>query len=469
MNRLVLSVFLIVSFVLVCYSKSFADTLNFPSLTLIKNVSLIITMDPSLGEGKLGVIKNSDILFDQKILSIGKNLSSKGAKIFDGTGKIVLPGFVDVHNHLWQSLIRGCGANEDLKGWLKECVSPMKGSVIDEEAAYAGVRISTLDLLSTGITTVVDISHAFSPQFIRGNLRALEDSGLRYVFAYCGLREGSKERILETKSKIIDKNSLASLQVCSHPSPKAFSSLEAMSQLSKELNVPLNIHLLESRKQIQEKPFALLKQVDALNSRLFVGHVVHLSEEEISLLSRHEVSVAHNPLSNMRLGSGIMSYPELHSAGLKIGLGLDGGANDASDMFSNMRAAIGLQRVRAMDGSVFPQVEDILRAATLGGAEALHMEHDIGSITPGKKADLMVIDPLATNFAPEWDVVSQIVFNAQPRNVETVFVEGKPLLIEGLPVLQDTTQKHLIMEAQKAVERIQKRLIDRKIMTPGGK
>ncbi|GJL79469.1 MAG: chlorohydrolase [Nitrospinaceae bacterium] len=459
MNRLAQFIFLLATLVFVYPAKCFGNALSIPSRTLIQNASLTITMDPSLGEGKLGLVKNSDLLFDTKILSIGKNLPAGEAKIINGKGKLILPGFVDVHNHLWQSLIRGCGADKELMGWLKECVSSMKGTVIDEEAAYAGVRISTLDLLSTGVTTVVDNSHGFTPQFVRGNLRALEDSRLRYVIALCGKdKESSIQNILKVKSEIIDKNHLASLQICSHPAPKSLSNLKAMSRLSRELNVPFNVHLLESRSQIQEKPLALLQQADALNPRLFVNHAVHVNEEEISLLSEHRVSIAHNPLSNMRLGSGITPLPKLHSAGLKIGLGLDGGTNDTSDMFGNMRAAVGLQRIRAMNGTVYPQVEDILRIATLGGAEALHMENEIGSLSPGKAADIVVMDALEFNFAPEWDVVNQIVFNGQPRNVKTVFVEGKALWVEGQPVLKETTRQHLIAKAQKAVERIKQRL-----------
>ena len=154
--------------------------------TLIRNATLILTMDPSIGAGELGVIAEADVLLvGDKIAAVGKHLREDGSQIVDATGKIVMPGFVDVHNHLWQSLIRGCQADQDLIGWLETCVFPLANPAItpSEMEIYAGVRLSTLDLVMTGVTTVVDWSHSFSPAFVRGNIRALEESGLRFVFA----------------------------------------------------------------------------------------------------------------------------------------------------------------------------------------------------------------------------------------------------------------------------------------------
>jgi 5-methylthioadenosine/S-adenosylhomocysteine deaminase len=130
-----------------------------PSKTLIRNAALILTMDPTVGGDDLGVIEDADILLDgDKIASVGKNLHGSGARIVDATGKIVMPGFVDVHNHLWQSLIRGCATDKDLIGWLNTCVFPLfnPNITITETEAYAGVRLSTLDLITTGVTTTVD-------------------------------------------------------------------------------------------------------------------------------------------------------------------------------------------------------------------------------------------------------------------------------------------------------------------------
>ncbi len=428
--------------------------------TLIKNADLVITMDPKLGEGSLGILKNSDVLFDQRIISVGKKLKSPNANEITGKGKIVLPGFVDVHNHLWQSLIRGCGADKELMGWLKECVFPMGKNNIDESEAYSGVRLSTLDLISSGVTTVLDNSHSFTPEFTKGNLNALEKSGLRYIFAYCYKQSNQIESDIENiKTQFTDPNPLASLQVCAHPAPATLEGLKVMADISQKYNLPLNIHLLESKLQRSEDPFQLLNETGAFRSHIFANHVIHISSFEISQLKKYKVSVSHNPLSNMRLASGIMPIEKLYKAGIKIGLGLDGGTNDTSDMFSNMKAAVGIQRAISLNPNSFPGIKDILRMATLGGAEALNMEKEIGSLNPGKYADLIVLDLNKVNSAPQWNVINAIVFNAQPRNVRYVFVNGKPLMQDGILVLKDNTSPdQIVTQAKEAVKRIKRKL-----------
>ena len=133
----------------------------------------------------------------------------------------------------------------------------------------------------------------------------------------------------------------------------------------------------------------------------------------------------------MRLASGIIRLPALHQAGVKVGLGLDGGTNDTSDMFNTMRVAVGLQRATSLQASVFPTVSEVLRMATLGGAEVLDMAARIGSLTPGKQADVLILDPGRANFAPRLNWINQLVFNGQPANVDWVFVDGQPLKAGG--------------------------------------
>ena len=429
---------------------------------LIRNAALIVTMDPEMGEGPLGVIEDGDVLVDEDTISaIGKNLTGHHGRVLDVKGKIVLPGFIDVHNHLWQSLIRGCGTDKDVIGWLDACVFPVYDIGVSEEEAYAGVRLSTLDIISTGVTTVVDWSHAFSPEFVRGNIQALSDSGLRFGFAYYGSKDDDViEDIRRVKEELIDPNPRAIFQVASHPSMDEpfLDNLIAMSGLARELGVKLHVHLLENVKQRADEPIKALKQADALGPNLVCAHAVHLTDEEIAILAENDVRVAHNPLSNMRLASGIMRLSELHAEGLKVGLGLDGGCNDTSDMFNSMRVSVGLQRATSLRAQVFPSVVDVLRMATTGAAELLDMSDQIGSLTPGKKADLIILDPGGVNFAPRFDWISQLVFNGQPTNVEWVFVDGRQLKARGrfVGIRPDV----VVQAAQAAADRIREALAD---------
>src|SRR5215475_1451751 len=217
-----------------------------PSRTLLRKANLVMTMEPRLGDGELGVIAGGDVLIEgDRIVAVGKDLDGSAARIVDATGKIVMPGFVDVHNHLWQSLIRGCGAALAVGDWLQTCVVPVGRLNVTAQEAYAVVRLSTLDLLSTGVTTVVDWSHAFSSDFVRGNVQALLDSGLRFAFAYLG----RVERVADMhtlKRDMIDPNPRASLQIGGvNPTmaEEVRHTLRSMTELAGEMHVKLHVHL----------------------------------------------------------------------------------------------------------------------------------------------------------------------------------------------------------------------------------
>jgi 5-methylthioadenosine/S-adenosylhomocysteine deaminase len=368
--------------------------------------------------------------------------------VIDGRGLIVMPGFVDTHDHLWQSLIRGGAADADLPGWLHRCVFPLRTSPFSETDAYAGVRLSTAGLIATGVTTVVDWSHAFNPGFVRGNLRALTDAQLRFVFAMFGAALDGAD-IRAAQAAFIAGNPLATLQVATHPAPGFLATHTAhMTALAQALGVKLHVHLLEHSAQVVEDPLGILQAAGAfaLGRDLYTAHSIHLSDANIATLADLAASVSHQPLSNMRLASGVMRYPALQAAGIRIGLGLDGGTNDMPDMFNTMRAAVGLQRATSRDPHVAPTVAEVLRAATLGGAETLDMAHQIGSLTPGKQADLIVLDPHTLTFAPQIQRVNQIVFNGHPQNVAWVFVAGRALKAQG--TLQGVDVGQLLQAAQ---------------------
>lgn len=423
---------------------------------VIRDAALALTMDPTIGSGRLGMLENADVyVVGDQIAAVGQDLviADKDVEVIDARGKIVMPGFVDTHNHLWQTLIRGCGTDDEIPTWLPGCVYSLAGPTLTREDAYAIVRLGVLDALQTGVTTVLDFSHSFNPEFVRGYIRALDESGMRYVYVY---RVRNNPATLEdartVKRELIDPNPLATLQIGQHPSQALRNDLAAAVRLANELGVDLNVHLLEHFSDRAERPVELLESLGALNARLVVNHVVHPTDEEIQLLAARGVRVTHNPLSNMRLASGVMPIEKFKQAGAKIGLGLDGGANDTSDMFNLMRAAVGLQRAKHLDASAYPTVEDVLWLATMGGAEVLGMQERIGSLTPGKQADLLIIDPATLNFAPRIDWASQLVFNGQPHNVEWVFVAGRPLKAKGK--LVGVNERKVVEAAEQVADKV---------------
>lgn len=415
---------------------------------IIRNASLVLTMDPRLGD-----LENADVLIaGDRIRSVGRSLGVADAKLIDGRGKIVMPGFVDAHTHLWQTLIRGRASDQNLHGWLNKCVTPLYGSAVTGADAYAGARLSAFDSVSSGITTVVDWSHAYNADFACGNLRALTDSKLRFFFAYgC---EGSLEQmsaVRRLKHDLIDRSPLAHLQIAVHATVANYTRLAPCVQLGRELGVPLNVHLNESQADLPTEQMEALRRLRALRPGLIVNHAVYMTDAELDELARHDVRVSHSPLSNMRLAAGVARLPDMRARGIKIGLGLDGGPNDTTDMFNTMRIAVGLQRAVSTNPTTFPMPGEALRMATLGGAEVLGLEREIGSLTPGKQADIQVIDAQQVNFAPRVDWKSQLVFNAQPSNVHWVFVNGIALKRNGH--LAGNVRKAL-RDAQAAADRV---------------
>ena len=253
------------------------------------------------------------------------------------------------------------------------------------------------------------------------------------------------------KRTLIDPDPRAVFQVGSHPGtqPAFLPGLMAMATLAQELSVQHHVHLLENISQRANRPFEALAQANALGPNLLGAHGIHLNDSEIQILAEHDARITHNPLSNMRLASGVIRLPALKDAGVQVGLGLEG---DTNDMFNNMRAAVGLQRATSLRADVTPTMAQVLRMATVDGAAVLNMSDRIGSLTVGKKADLIIVDAGAVNFAPTFDAVSQIVLNTQPQNVEWVFVDGRALKRKGKLVGVD--QDTIVRNAQAAANRI---------------
>jgi 5-methylthioadenosine/S-adenosylhomocysteine deaminase len=193
--------------------------------------------------------------------------------------------------------------------------------VLTPEDVYAAVRLSTLDLIATGVTTVVDSAGGLKLETSREHLRALAESGLRFIYAPTP-RKQEHAALKSLHEEVIKPNPLGTLQLAARPGMEYLTALNDAVQLAHEWGVKLNVHLLEHITQRDREPIRSLEQSGALalQGNLLVNHAIHLRDHEITLLAQHDVRVAHNPLSNMRLASGIMRLPELHAAGLKLGL-----------------------------------------------------------------------------------------------------------------------------------------------------
>ncbi|MEU6901127.1 amidohydrolase family protein [Streptomyces virginiae] len=420
---------------------------------LLRGASLVLTMDPGLGGGgPLGAVENADVLMrNGAVAAVGPALQRPpGARVVEASGKLVMPGFVDTHTHLWQAVIRGGCTDRDLFGWFAGCTDPQRAR-LTPAALHSFVRLAALDAVQSGVTTLVDWVDIFAFDLIESYVRALAGTGVRFTYA---MYPPKPDGVLLTKVKeeLVDPAPLGSFQVATHAARAVQDHNRAHWEAAQDLGVMLNSHVLERPEQRADDPIGVLSDIGALGPGLLINHAVHLTDAEIAAVAEHDVRAAHCPLSNMRLASGIMRLAEFRRRGVKVGLGLDGGTNDSSDFHALMKTAIGLQRARTTDAGVFPQVQDVLRMATLGGAEALGIADRVGSLTPGKRADVVVIDPAALNFAPRFDWVGQVVFNGRPENIDAVFVDGRPLKLDGRLVDVDTGR--VVREAEAAATRL---------------
>ncbi|MFG2932931.1 amidohydrolase family protein [Streptomyces achromogenes] len=420
--------------------------------TLLRGAELVLTMDPALGTGDLGTLECADVLMrDGRIAGVGRRLPAPaGARVVDVSGMLVLPGFVDLHNHLWQSSIRGGCHTQDLYGWLADCNRATLPKISPEDM-YRFVRLAALDALQAGVTTLVDWVHPIGYDTSERYIRALDRTGLRFVYAMAH-NTADLDLVPRVKKNLLDPLPLASAQVAVHAGMDRLDPLRRSREVARDLGLMINSHVLEHRGDRAQEPIRSLRTADAFGPDLLMNHAIHLTDDEIAQVAEADVRVAHCPLSNMRLGSGIIRLPELKRRGVRAGLGHDGGTNDTSDMFGVMKAAVGLQRALHQDADVHPTIPAVLRMATLGGAECLHMADRVGSLTPGKRADVLVLDPGTLNFAPRFDWLGQIVLNGQPGNVSHVYVDGRARKVRGK--LVDVDPAEVVREAERAAARV---------------
>lgn len=423
---------------------------------LIKNIQTLITGRPA-PERSAEVLHNQDIFIENgEIKQIGQHLNIKAAdKIIDATGRIVQPGFVDTHDHLWQLTIRGCGNNQELVGWLSGC--DFVQTDITHEEGFAAVRLATYDLINTGVTTVMDWNHTFSEGQAYGGLEALRQSGLRYVFGFYPHNNKDFDRNAFKIKELVDKDSLGTFMISGQPANFLQSSMDNSVRLSRELNVPLNVHYAESAQDKKNEQKRVMAETGAYSRPLVLNHVVHVDDDDIKWMTDSHAQITHNPLSNMRLASGIMPLEKLHKAGLVIGLGLDGGTNDNADFFSLMKTAVGLQRALHESPNVYPNYSEVLLMATGTGAKVLGLDGITGTLEKGKSADLIIINPQSTNMAVNFDEVAQIPLNAEPANVEMVMVHGRILKENGKIIYTDESLDKLITINRMTVKRFMSR------------
>ena len=354
---------------------------------------------------------------------------------------VLMPGLVNAHTHAAMSLLRGLADDLPLMRWLEEHIWPAERKHVSREFVRDGTLVACAEMIRGGITCFNDMY--FFPD---ASLEAALAAGLRSVqgmiviefpSAYAADAADYLRRGLEVRDRHGDEP-LASFCLAPHaPYTVSDSSLKQISTLAAELDVPVHIHLHETQGEIDRslaehgvRPLERLARLGLVGPSLVAVHAVHLSSQEIDLLAQQGASVVHCPSSNLKLASGFAPVHAMLKKGINVALGTDGAAsNNRLDMFQEMRTAALLAKAVGNDAQAMP-AQAALRAATLSGAKALGLEKLIGSIEPGKAADLIAVDFSAPELAPCYDVISHLVYVAGRENVSHAWVGGRPLMRE---------------------------------------
>lgn len=435
------------------------------SSILIQNAE-IITMNPNEE-----IIKGDIYIVDDRIIEIGKDLSHTADKIIDATDLTVIPGFVHTHIHLCQTLFRGQADDLELMDWLKQKIWPLEASH-DEESIYYSAMLGIGELLQSGTTTVVDMETVHHTEYA---FQALAESGIRAIAGKVmmdkgnevpvRLRENTKASLQESVDLLEKWHGYDNGRIQYAFCPRFVVScteelLTNVRDLSAKYKVCVHTHASENVNEILlvEKEHGMrnvvyLDHIGLANERLILAHCVWLNEQEKRIIKERGVKVSHCPGSNLKLASGVAEVPSLLDHQAHVSLGADGApCNNNLDMFNEMRLAAIIQK--PAHGPTSMNARTVFRMATIGGAKAVGMENEIGSIEPGKKADLAILNLNDFHVYPSYDIdpISRIVYSATRADVESTIVNGK-LLMENRQL--HTIDKAIILkESNVAIKRL---------------
>ena len=374
----------------------------------------------------------------------------------DAAGQVVMPGLVNTHTHAPMVLFRGLADDLALEEWLTKYIFPAEAKTVSPDFVRAGTRLAALEMIESGTTTFTDMYY-----FEEEIAKETKAAGLRGVLGETVIQfpvadaKTPMEGLARTEAfiKAFDNDPLITPAVAPHAIyTNDTATLKAARELSVRYHVPTLIHVAETQMEAmtaRDRGFptvvSYLESLGFLGPGVVAAHAVWISDADMALLKSRGVGVSHNPESNMKLASGIAPVKAYLAADVAIGLGTDGAAsNNDLDMFEAMRTASFLAKVATSDPTAV-SASTALRMATMGGARALGMEKQIGSLEPGKRADLIIVSMSAARQSPMYDPVSHLVYVTRGDDVQTTIVNGKVLMrnrkvltLDRVAVLRDS-------------------------------
>lgn len=415
----------------------------------------VVTMDPLRR-----VIEDGAVLVrGREIAAVGKatdlRAANPTAEWLDAGGGLILPGLVNTHNHLFQTLLKGLGDDRPLYRWLREVTAPA-GAALTEEACETAALHGAIEAIRSGATTIVDFMYAHPrPGLTEAVVRGLERAGLRAIvargFVTRGLELGVPAALVERVDAALED---AASLVARHGGPDRRvrigiapcllwmvdeDALRAARAFADRHHVLVTYHLAETSFEVAyaERTYGVsetefLERIGFLGPDLLAVHCTKLGADDIARLAAHDVAVSHNPISNMYLASGVAPIPALLERGLRVGLATDGPAsNNNQNMIHVLKATALLHKVAHEDPQAMTALR-VLELATIEGARAIGLGREIGSLEAGKRADVVVVRLAGPFIEPAHDPISALVYAAAGTEVATVIVDGEILMRDGV-------------------------------------
>ena len=424
-------------------------------ISLLITNAIVVTMDSGgrvIPAGAVA-IDGRDIVAVDTTAEIAKRFTA--AESIDAQGQVVMPGLINTHTHAPMVLYRGLADDLALMEWLQKYIFPAEAKTVSPEFVRVGTRLAVLEMIRSGTTTYADMYY-----FEEEIAKATREAGVRGVLGQTIIQfpvpdaktpgDGLARGIAFVKQFAGDDIITPAL------APHAMytldtSTLKAIRTAAERERVPLIIHLAETRdevnisnKQHKASPVQYLESIGfwgnaGSKTAVLAAHAVHVSPADIRILARRGVGVSHNPESNMKLASGTAPVPAMRTARIPVGLGTDGAAsNNDLDMFESMRQAAFLHKLQSGDPRAIP-ARTALQMATREGAHALGLERTIGSLEPGKRADLIVVDMSSARQTPLYDPISHLVYATHGDDVRTTIVNGRVLMRDRKVLTLDET------------------------------
>ena len=353
--------------------------------------------------------------------------------------QLMTPGFINAHGHGAMSLLRGVADDREMMDWLTNWIWPIEGQLVDEQFVYDGTRLAAVEMLMGGTTCASDLyffpemaARAFGDLHFRAQIAL---PVLQFENAWARNEDEHIHKGLAFRDTVKNSTHITTAFAPHAPYSVSDQGFEKIKLYSEQLDLPIHLHLHETATECSDsirdhgvRPITRLSGLGILSPALQAVHMTQLRDDEIDLLQTHGVQVVHCPESNLKLASGICRVHDLQARGINVALGTDGAAsNNDLDMLQEARTATMLSKIHSNDATSLDAFET-LEMMTINGARFLDLEESIGSLEPGKLADLTTVDLSSIVFQPVFNPISQLIYTATARDVRNVWINGEHLL-----------------------------------------